>query len=155
MNVGSSRRWRGDMTDIVASGDTILTPVGMAATPFPAPSGEVNPDRGAAVSSWRVATCEPTGQAYQSDLSGAPGVGSLRPCRTLERLDISEPGGGRRSDDGSSVSHVRHRTAGKCALLSRMWFTSRRVGYSRRVEAGDGAVRRCCSFDGHRGQGGC
>src|SRR6478735_4339256 len=94
MNVGSSRRWRGDMTDIVASGDTILTPVGMAATPFPAPSGEVNPDRGAAVSSWRVATCEPTEQAYQSDLSGAPGVGSLRPCRTLERLDISEPGAG-------------------------------------------------------------
>src|SRR6478735_4742127 len=141
MNVGSSRRWRGDMTDIVASGDTILTPVGMAPTPFPAPSGEVNPDRGAAVSSSRVATCEPTGQAYQSDLSGAPGVGSLH--RTLERLDISEPGGGRRSDDGSIVSHVRRRTAGECAVLSQMWFTGRRVGYSRRVQAGDGAVRRC------------
>src|SRR4029079_3540408 len=98
----------------LTSGDTILTwtPVGMAATAFPAPSGEVNPDRGAADSSWRVATCEPTGQAYQSDLSGAPGVGSLRPCRTLERLDISEPGGGRRSDNGSRVSHARPRNAG-------------------------------------------
>ena len=47
------------------------------------------------------------------------------------------------------------RAAGGCALLRRVRFAAVEWRQGGRVQAGDGALRRCGSFDGHRRRGGC